>query len=70
MLCKNPQTRLGFKNGILDIVNTPWCKKVKLSDVMHKTITPSLKPNPFVMYFEQFDEKQQSIIKGILFKND
>ena len=24
---------------------------------MHKTITPSLKPNPFVMYFEQFDEQ-------------
>ena len=42
---------------MIDIVNHPWCKKIKLSDVMHRNVSPALKPNPFVMYFEKFDEK-------------
>lgn len=69
LLCKNPNKRLGHRNGILDIVNDPWCKKLKLSDVMHRTIEPTIRPNPFVMYFEQFDQKQQQIVRGISFSN-
>lgn len=35
LLCKNPAERLGSKNGILDIVNHNWCKKIKLSDIIN-----------------------------------
>jgi len=35
LLCKNPGIRLGSKNGILDIVNHPWCRKIKLTDVIN-----------------------------------
>lgn len=35
LLNKNPKNRLGFKNGILDVVNHAWCKKIKLTDVIH-----------------------------------
>ena len=38
LLCKDPNKRLGSMNGILDIVHHPWCKKLKLSDIMHKVI--------------------------------
>ena len=31
---------------------------------MHKNIKPALIPNPFVMYFEEFDQNHQKIIKG------
>jgi len=36
MLNKNPKTRLGSANGLVDIINHSWCKKIKLSEVMHK----------------------------------
>ena len=67
LLCKDPNRRLGTMNGILDIVNHSWCKKLKLSDVMHRVVEPSLKPNPFVMHFEQFDANQTQIIKSAPF---
>jgi len=52
LLCKNPVERLGTKNGILDIVNHPWCKKIRLADVVNNKLKPPITPNPFVMYFE------------------
>lgn len=36
MLCKSSKNRLGSKNGIADIINHSWCKKIKLTDVMQK----------------------------------
>ena len=52
LLCKNPNNRLGSKNGVLDILNHSWCKKVSLTDIIHQRIVPAIKTNPFVMYFE------------------
>ena len=48
--------RLGSKNGILDILNHPWCKKIKLSDVMNKKIPPFIQPDCYTMHFEEFDD--------------
>lgn len=58
LLCKDPNNRLGSIKGVLDVVNHPWCKRIKLADVMHRNVEPALKPNPFIMYFEQFDNSQ------------
>ena len=52
LLCKDPNNRLGNLSGVMDVVNHPWCKKIKLSDVMNRNIEPASKPNPFIMYFE------------------
>ncbi len=65
-MCKNPEERLGSKNGILDIVNHPWCRKIKLSDVIYQRIPAPIKPNPYVMYFEKFDPETLEMIKGII----
>jgi hypothetical protein len=40
MLIKDPELRLGAKNGMLDVLNHPWCKKIKLIDVMNKKVKP------------------------------
>ena len=55
LLCKNPLNRLGSINGISDVLNHPWCKKININEVMNKNIKPFLVPNPYVMYFEEFD---------------
>jgi serum/glucocorticoid-regulated kinase 2 len=55
LLCKNPINRLGNKKGILDIINHPWCRKIRLADVINLKITPPIKPDPFQMNFEKFD---------------
>ena len=34
LLCKDPKLRLGNKNGIADILNHPWCKKIKITDII------------------------------------
>ena len=31
---------------------------------MNKAVKPALIPNPFIMYFEEFDQNHQKIIKG------
>lgn len=64
LLKKQPKQRLGYTNGMLEVFNHPWCKKVKLIDIMHKNLKPAIKPNPFKMYFEEFSKKEQAIIKG------
>jgi hypothetical protein len=46
---------LGSINGISDVLNHPWCKKININEVMNKNIKPFLVPNPYVMYFEEFD---------------
>jgi hypothetical protein len=54
---------------VLDVVNHPWCKRIKLADVMHRNVKPALKPNPFIMYFEQFDHTQLKQIRGNCISN-
>lgn len=36
MLCKTPNNRLGNINGISDIINHSWCKKINLIEIMKK----------------------------------
>lgn len=33
---------------------------------MQKIVTPAIKPNPYIMYFEQFDNSQFKMIKGLI----
>ncbi len=58
MLIKDPELRLGAKNGMLDVLNHPWCKKIKLIDVMNKKVKPFVQPDPYKLYFETFDTNQ------------
>jgi len=66
LLCKDPYARLGCNNGILDIVNHPWCRKIRLTDVINNKIKLPIMPDPFQIYFEQFDAQQLQMIKGTL----
>ncbi len=52
MLEKDPTKRIGYYNGISEVFQEPWCKKVSLKDISNKNISPVIKPNPFTMYFE------------------
>lgn len=64
LLVKNPKHRLGNSNGILDILNHTWCRKMKISDVITHKIKPKICPDPFKLHFEKFTPQQQKVMKG------
>ena len=43
-LTKKPDTRIGSKNGVQDVLSHPWFASIDQNALVHKTIQPSFKP--------------------------
>lgn len=52
LLHRNPSKRLGFKNGMLEIRNHPYCKIIDWNKIADKEIEPLYKPNHNVSNFD------------------
>lgn len=53
LLEKNPEKRLGFREGIEEIFRHPWCRKANIEAIARKKIDPPFKPNLFEFYFDE-----------------
>ena len=72
ILMKRPEDRLGFMNGVRDILNHPWCKKINYEDILEKKLKSPFQPDYFQIYFEATKEIEEiRFLKDLQFeKND
>ena len=53
LLAKNPMKRIGFKNGIDDILTHPWLSQVDINKILNKQVEPPFKPKRFSFNFDE-----------------
>lgn len=53
LLTKHPMNRVGIQEGVREIFNHPWFKKINLNDIMEKKIEPPIKPDILAFNFDE-----------------
>jgi len=66
LLDKNPETRLGSRSGISEILDHPWMSKIDVDGLIKKKVEAPFKPelssDPLdVRYFDQTFTKMEAI---------
>ncbi|CAD8121301.1 unnamed protein product [Paramecium sonneborni] len=52
LLAKDPNKRLGVRGGVREILQHKWFKKVNMTDILMKRVTPPIKPDIQKLNFE------------------
>ena len=58
LLEKNPEKRLGFRMGVAEIFQHPWCRKANIEAISKKKLDPPFKPNLFEFYFDEVSNQE------------
>ena len=53
LLEKTPEKRLGYRMGISEIFQHPWCRKANIEAIANKRLDPPFKPDLFEFYFDE-----------------
>ena len=53
LLEKTPEKRLGYRMGVAEIFQHPWCRKANIEAIAQKRLEPPFKPDLFEFYFDE-----------------